>query len=148
MTRSLLSRFRSSTAGATAVEFALVAGPLFLMLFSTIEFARLYWTREALQSAAIAGARCMGVKQAECAPKGDYDADATVSFIQTKAGDLYVSVPAADVVLAPDTDCSGAKGFSEVKITHSYTSALSGILEMLTGDVGLSASACFPNQQA
>ncbi len=57
----------ASRSGASAVEFALVLFPLLLVIFGVIEFGRAMWTREALQETAIAGARCMGVLNSNCA---------------------------------------------------------------------------------
>lgn len=146
MMRRLLHSLLGNTAGATAVEFALVAGPLLLMVFGTVEFARLQWTREALQSAAIAGARCMGVKQESCAPNGTYSPDQTIAFVKSRANALYVSFPDAAITLDPGATCAGAEGFAQVTIDHTFQSVVSGVLTMLTEGVALSATACFPNQ--
>jgi Flp pilus assembly protein TadG len=61
MRRRSFRRFAGARSGATAVEFALVIGPLLLVLLGTVEVSRLLWTRQAIQSVAIAGARCLGV---------------------------------------------------------------------------------------
>jgi Flp pilus assembly protein TadG len=65
MIRRRARSFGRAEGGATAIEFAIVVGPLLLLMFATLEFGRMLWTREALQSAAIAGARCM----ASCRPR-------------------------------------------------------------------------------
>jgi Flp pilus assembly protein TadG len=50
--RPWLRRFGRANGGAAAVEFALVVGPLLLLIFGVFEFGRLLWTREAIQGRA------------------------------------------------------------------------------------------------
>lgn len=38
------ARLLRSTSGASAIEFALIAMPLLLFLFGTMEYGRLMWT--------------------------------------------------------------------------------------------------------
>ena len=47
--------------GSVAIEFAMIALPLILLLVGTIEISRYTWTRLALQDAASEGARCLGL---------------------------------------------------------------------------------------
>jgi Flp pilus assembly protein TadG len=53
---------RRSQEGAAAVEFALIASLLFLVLFGIIEFGRLFSELEVLNSAAREGARAAAVR--------------------------------------------------------------------------------------
>jgi Flp pilus assembly protein TadG len=52
-----IGAFRRNTAGATAVEFALAAPILFLLMFSIIEFGRAWWAKNSLQYAVERAAR-------------------------------------------------------------------------------------------
>ena len=52
--------------GTTAIEFALVAPSLFLVLFGAIEFGRLMWTQSALHFAVEEAARCASVTPGLC----------------------------------------------------------------------------------
>jgi Flp pilus assembly protein TadG len=76
--------------GSAAIEFALAA-PLFLMLlFGTVEFGRLLWVKQALQEAAVAGARCMALAQGSilngsCTSGGSYSSSQTQSYVQQVA---------------------------------------------------------------
>jgi Flp pilus assembly protein TadG len=140
-----LRKFVRNNAGATAIEFAFVVGPLILLVFGAIEFSRLMWAREALQSAAIAGARCMGVRETACAPAGTYSATSTKTFIRDWALNLYVSVPAANITLSNAATCSGSSGFSQVSITYNFNSLIAPFLDAIDQQQ-LSATACFPNQ--
>jgi len=47
--RRMLARFRADRAGATALEFALVAGPFILLLLGSLEFGRVLWSQHSLQ---------------------------------------------------------------------------------------------------
>jgi Flp pilus assembly protein TadG len=145
MKRFSFRRFGRDTAGTTAVEFAILMTPLLLLIFGAVEFSRLMWAREALQSTATAGARCMGVKQTSCAPSGSYDAAATKTFVTTWGQGLYIAIPAANITLSNSATCSGSSGFSSVTITYTFNSVIAGLLEAID-TVDLSASACFPNQ--
>jgi Flp pilus assembly protein TadG len=62
MTRTILS----NRSGTTAIEFAFVAIPLFLILFGALEFGRLLWTQSALHFAVEEAARCASVNTATC----------------------------------------------------------------------------------
>ncbi len=142
-----LRRFRRDARGATAVEFALVLPPFLLMLMGGAEFARLSWTREALQETAVAGARCMGVLAAGCAASGVYSAANTQTFVIARARSFGLTVPAANVVLARSdmTECGGVDNFSTVTLTYSFTTTLPYLITALAGGKTLTATACFPN---
>lgn len=130
-------------AGTTAVEFALVA-PMFLMLvFGTIEFGRLLWTEEALQQTAIAGARCVAIAQgttqnSPCASGG------TTTYIQNIAKGWGLSL--ASITPSTSANCGGSGGgFSQVTLTSTFTSVAPKLVQLASGGITLSASACYPN---
>jgi Flp pilus assembly protein TadG len=52
-----LSRFGHRREGATAVEFALVAGPFLLLILATMEIAMLFWSGEVLENAVAKASR-------------------------------------------------------------------------------------------
>jgi len=54
-------------AGATAVEFALIAPLLFLLLFGAVEAGRLLFVQSALHHAVAAAARCASIDPRGCA---------------------------------------------------------------------------------
>jgi len=142
----LLRSFTTGSGGASAVEFSLIAAPLLLLLFGTIEFSRFLWTREALQSAANAGARCMGVVQPDCATSGAYSADKTNTYIIDQASTLSVPLTASNLTLSHAATCAGVTGFSQVSISYTFETAVPQLLGSLAGGVPLTATACFPNQ--
>jgi len=136
--------------GTTAVEFGLVA-PIFLMfLFGSIEFGRLLWTRQALQETAIAGARCMAIAQgttqsSPCASSGTYSASSTQSYIQSVGSGWGLSIATSDITLNKTATCGGTSGFSQVKLSNTFTTAVPQIVLLAAGGTALSATACYPN---
>jgi Flp pilus assembly protein TadG len=143
---AMLRRFRAASGGATVVEFSLVVVPLMLVLFGTIEFGRLMWTREALQSAANAGARCMGVVQTDCATSGTYSSTKTATFVIAQATAMRIPLTATDITLNHSATCAGVSGFSEVSISYTFDTAVPQLFGSLAAGVPLTATACFPNQ--
>ena len=70
----------------TAVEFAVCALAMVLMVVGFAEFGRLVWTVEVLQEAAAEGARCMGLAANSCAVSGTYNsANTTTNYIVSLA---------------------------------------------------------------
>lgn len=141
-------RFLQDRSGANAVEFALLSVPLLMVLMGTIEFARMYWTQSALQQTAAAGARCLGVLQADCAQNGVYNATNTISYISGIAATDGIVLTTTNITVSNNTNCSGLSGFSSVRITYTFATALPGFLSALMNGPNLSAQACFPNQSA
>ncbi|MGH7085335.1 MAG: TadE/TadG family type IV pilus assembly protein [Acetobacteraceae bacterium] len=138
-------RLRRAEGGNVAIEFALVF-PMFLALvFGTIEYGRLLWTREALQETATVGARCMALTQSACASGGSYNAANTTSYIQGVASHWGLTIPSGNITLNNNATCGGTTGFSAVLITTTFTSAVPRIVLLPAGGVTLNASACYPN---
>lgn len=148
MMRRVLPAFRRSEAGASAVEFALLLVPLLLLVLGTFEFGRAMWTREALQSLADDGARCMGVQEPDCAPSGTYSQASTLAYLRNEAGRLAVTLPESAITLAADTTCAGVSGFARVSITYTFRTVVPVLIEPLKSGIALEVSSCFPNQPA
>lgn len=124
----------------------MVVGPLLLLVFGTVEYARMLWTSSALQSTANTGARCMGIMQLECADDGTLSEANAVAFIVERAIGLSVAITPADVAVEPNATCAGVGGFSQVTLSYTFTTALPILFGSLSAGVPLSATACFPNQ--
>lgn len=145
MTRFVRGALRRAEGGNVAIEFALVL-PMFLALvFGTVEYGRLLWTREALQETATVGARCMALSNSACASGGSYNAADTTSYIQRVARNWGLTIPNANITLTPNATCGGTTGFSEVSITTTFTSVVPRIVLLPAGGVSLNATACYPN---
>jgi Flp pilus assembly protein TadG len=139
--------FFGNQRGAAAVEFALVIVPLLLFLFGTIEFARLMWTRQSMQSLAISAARCMGILQTACSTDGiSVNSDLTKNYVIDRASGFGVRLVGSDIHLEPNIDCNGVPGFSTVTINYTFNTVAPKLITVLTGGSELETTACFPNQ--
>lgn len=141
-----LGRFVRHQGGASALEFALLAVPLLLIIVGTIEYGRALWTQQAMQSLAISTARCIGVGQSECSNSGTYSSGKTTAFVIAEAAGYGVPLQAADVSVNASTSCQGVAGFATVTITYRFVSAAPEFITALFLGPNLRATACFPNQ--
>jgi hypothetical protein len=129
----------------TAVEFAICALAMVMIIVGIAEFGRLVWTFEVLQEAASEGARCMGLRASSCATAGAYSSVSTTNYIVSLATSRGVVIKGAMVALNNAAICGGAGGFSEVSITYDFTTMAPALLTSLAGGFTVPASACFPN---
>ena len=135
-----------------ALEFALLAVPLLLIVLGIIEFGRVLWTREALQMTAVQGARCMGILASSCASTGSYSSTNTTSYIESVAAAWGVTLTGSNLTLtrnSTNTACAptgGTPNISEVTITYTFHTMVPGMLTMLSSN-SLGGHACFPNNQ-
>ncbi len=141
---SILRRFARDDRGASALEFAIVCLPFFAMVFGVAEFGRARWTMAALEQAAQAGARCMGLTLSGCATDGAYDASATTATVQGLAARWSVTVPATGVALDNAATCGGMAGFSQVTVTIPFRTVAPALIPALGPGFTLRASSCFP----
>lgn len=144
--RAALRRLLAHAGGASAVEFALVAGPLLLIMFGTVEFGRLMWARQALEETATRGARCMGIPQEACTRDGGYDPAATRAYIVEAGRAIGIDIEPGNVELDRAASCSGLSGFSRVRVTVEFRTALPGVVSSLGVPRDLVTEVCFPNQ--
>ena len=145
MIRRRLGRFARDRGGASAVEFALVLGPLVFLILGAMEYGRLLWTKQAIEESAIAGARCMGVLATGCASGGAYSASNATTYIQGVANGFSLSIPTANLTLNRAATCAGVTGFSSVSISYTFQAAVPILLGSATSAMPVTASACFPN---
>jgi Flp pilus assembly protein TadG len=148
----MLSQLHRTRKAVAALEFALLATPLLLLVLGILEFGRLMWFREALQMTANEGARCMGVVASSCASSGAYDAPTTTTYIENVANNWGITLVGANVTLArPSTNANcipthltPTTPMSEVTITYTFQTAIPQLFAMLVGK-SLTSHACFPN---
>jgi Flp pilus assembly protein TadG len=143
---AMIRRFGRNESGASALEFALLAVPLLLIIFGTIEYGRALWTQQAMQSLAIETARCIGVASTDCANSGTYSATRTRDHLITEAAKLGVSLSSGNITLNPSTTCRGVSGFATVAISYRFVTVVPDFITALMVGPTLNASACFPNQ--
>lgn len=140
--RRYLARTRRAT---TAVEFAVCALGMILIVVGFAEFGRLIWISEVLQEAASEGARCMGLRASSCAAAGAYSSANTTAYVVSKATAGGVVIPPATVSLSNAAACGGASGFSQVTIRYNFTTVAPALIAVLAEGFIVSVSACFPN---
>jgi Flp pilus assembly protein TadG len=148
---SLCKELCRSRRAVAALEFAIVSVPLMMLVLGTIEFGRLLWTMQALQTTAAEGARCMGILASSCASGGAYSAGNTTSYIESLATDWGVSLTTGDFTTltrtSTNTACSptgGTPNVSEVTISYTFNSMVPGLLSMISSKA-LTGHACYPN---
>lgn len=138
--------FAKDRRGATAVEFALVAWPLVLLLFGSIEVGRVLWTQTALDRTATAAARCIGIRSGSCSTSGTFNRDQAVSFVKEEARGWGVPLDTSDITITDAADCDGAPGHSQVIIAATVLSPVPFIAKLMSGSEEMRAKACFPTQ--
>lgn len=127
--------------GATAIEFALVIGPLILLLIGVIEAGRLMWVSHAMDEVAISGVRCIGIYSPDCAVGDDLAPERAVAHIQKMAAGWGVSLASEDISFEADAGCGLTTGFLRVALNVSFDSVLPGL-----NGIELQSEACFPSQ--
>jgi Flp pilus assembly protein TadG len=136
-----LARFARHCGGASAVEFALVAGPFLLLLFGVVEFSRAMWTRQALLDVTASAARCVAIKQLECTDtSGTYSASKTQNFMTTQAKNLGVAL-SNQIAVQENAACDGLDGFTVVTAHAQFNSVFP-----ITDIVSFSSQSCFARQ--
>lgn len=127
--------FNRSEDGATAIEFAIIAFPLFFMILGTIEAARVYWSTTVINDISQAGARCLGLPEQNCPSEA-----AAANYMLSLASTRGVKLSDDDITIIPiSTVCTNFGGFVEVRISTT--------VETVIGyDFPISANACHINQ--
>ncbi|HTE76020.1 MAG TPA: TadE/TadG family type IV pilus assembly protein [Xanthobacteraceae bacterium] len=127
---SRIRAFGSGNSGATAVEFALVAPLLFLLMFALMEFGRAWWTKNSLQYAVERATRYAVVCATGACP-----------------GDGAIKTYAANQVYSQTIDSSAftvTRPAGALCINYSYNFApwFVGGLDILEGSVTLTGTSC------
>jgi len=136
---------RRSRRATTAVEFAVCALGMVLIVVGFAEFGRLVWTSEVLQEAASEAARCMGLRASSCAAGGAYSSANTTAYVISQATAGGVVITPGTVSLSPAASCGGAAGFSQVSINYDFLTVAPALIAVLANGFTVSVSACFPN---
>lgn len=95
---SRLRRFYDSERGAAAVEFAIVAPLLIMLLFGIVEFGRAYNAQIGLSAATREGVRTMAISN---------DVDEAVEVTIAAAPTLRPTLSAGQVAVSPETCTPG-----------------------------------------
>jgi len=134
-----MRRFRNllrQHGGATAIEFALVAGIFLPLSFAILDAGMLLWTKGALQSVAANTARCAAIASTNCPD--------VQQFAVTSAGNWVFPgiIAKVDVSPAPAIVCISGASFMKVTITSRYWAG--AVLPPPLNGVTLTSVAYFP----
>lgn len=124
----MFRRFFRDSSGVSAVEFALLAVPFFMMLFGLMEGGRLLWTQVGLQHAVEMAARCASINDTALCPN-------VPAYAATQAYGLQL--PATVFTVSSGT-CGGTQVSANYQF-NVFTSYL-GFTRL-----NLSAQSCVPN---
>ncbi|MDD7910100.1 pilus assembly protein [Pseudovibrio exalbescens] len=94
-------RFKRAKDGVTAVEFALIAVPLFMIIFAIVELGLLFFAEQALNNATMNAARMIRTGQAQTMNIGADDfrnmiCDGTAGLLCSKPEQLHIDVRTYD----------------------------------------------------
>lgn len=123
--------------GLTALEFALVAPVLFMLIFGAFELGLTWWTRNALQVTAAMTARCVAL--GSCTDPA--------AFAVSSAGNWALPnlISVSDVTFTTNAACYNASDptvFAKVTITCEFWSG--SILPPPLGNMTFKVSSCYP----
>lgn len=123
-------RGRASERGAAAVEFALVAPLLLLLLFGIISYGYMLSFRQAISQGAAEGARAAAVAP----PGSDYGAVATAAVTEALSSyqDVSCGTAAVSCQVTVDPCVAGQTAYATVTVDYNYalrplTPALPGL---------------------
>ncbi|MFC5384607.1 TadE/TadG family type IV pilus assembly protein [Aquamicrobium segne] len=139
--KQTVSRFLKCCDGSSAVEFAILALPMFLLLLGSVEAGRAYWTSQAVKDVATSVARCIGVARPECAPDGTYDTAAAVSYGTAAARGFGVLLDPGSIVIDENGECAGVRGFAIVTVSYRFSSPIELIFP---DEIIMIGSSCYP----
>lgn len=121
----LLERIQHRNSGSAAVEFALIAVPVFLLLFGTIEFARLYWTSSVLNDTAAIAARCIGFPEPDCVDEsGQRNEVKTKMKIRDTSKGKGVLVDEERIFISFDSSCNNNGAYVQIIIELNFETVL------------------------
>jgi Flp pilus assembly protein TadG len=125
-----LRLFGRSSAGTTAVEFALMAPILFLLMFGIFEFGRAWWAKNSLQYAAERAARYAVVCVAGACPSDG----AVKTYAANQMYEEGANSNAFSITHPAGATC--------VNFSYTYTPWFVGDFEALQGALTMTGSSC------
>lgn len=108
--KKILPRWHRDQKGATAVEVALLAPIIFLMIFGIIEAGRSLWLLNTLQRSAEATARFAVV-----------NSSATDAALATQAETFAVGIDSSNLIIVITHDTTGGVNFVTVTVSYDYS---------------------------
>jgi Flp pilus assembly protein TadG len=124
-----IRNFGRSTAGATAVEFALVVAILFVLMFAIIEFGRAWWTENSLQYAIERAARYAVVCNGACPSDGQ-----VATYASNQVYGQTIASSAFSVTHPTGATC--------VNYSYNYSPWFAGQYAALSGSMTMTGTTC------
>jgi len=115
----------SASGGAVTAEFALVIPVMLLLVFGVVDFGRMMWYRNALQSSVEQAARCYALNRPSCT---------SAANAQAFAATITVGAHFPSSVFTASSPACGKK------VVASYT--FTSIVPMIPVNLPITASAC------
>lgn len=131
-----MRRLLADLRGVVAMEFAIVASVLVVILVMVIEVGLMSWARSALLAAAASTARCAALASTDCPTTTTYAVNAVQRWLFANV------VSAANVTVQTNVACNGAAG-KYVVVTITATNWIGAVLPAPLTRPMLSASACY-----
>lgn len=111
--------YRESEQGAAAVEFALLAPVLIMLLFGIMEFGRAYNTQLTLTNAAREGVRVMAIDNNKATAR---------TATKAAASSLYPALQDSNIVFLASDGTDSCSATKQITVTVNYTlSTMTGI---------------------
>ena len=121
-----IGRLRGDRTGSTAVDFALIASPLLLLLFGTMELGRMLWYQNALNYSVEEAARCASIDVNNCSTSAQIK-----SYAAARSGAGF----------ATSTFTSSTSGCGHL-VSASYPVSL--VIPFSPISITLTAQSCYP----
>jgi Flp pilus assembly protein TadG len=125
-THRAIDRFIRNRGGSVAVDFAMIAAPLFILVFGTMEVGRMLWYQNALNYSVDEAARCASIDVNNC-----NTSDQIRNYAANRSGAGFPSG-----VFSTSTQSCGNR------ITATYPMSLN--IPLLPISVTLTAQSCYP----
>jgi Flp pilus assembly pilin Flp len=123
---ALIRRALRDRAGAAAIEFAILAPIMLVVMIGVIEFGRMLWVENALQYAVAQAARCMSIDVTICGSTHEIQ-----NFAATTSG---MSFPSAIFLVGP-ANCG-----NKVQASYPFDFAAG----LFPYKITLDAESCYP----
>jgi len=144
MMRAWVRRFRRDTRGAAALEFAMTAICLLVLVIGIIESGLMFWSWQALQGAASDAARCAALDSTSCKDVATTPAN-TQSYAVTAASARGLSgVASGNVTVLTGTSAQSACGATSATVVSVSVSYVYGPVFLWSLKPSMTAAACFP----
>jgi len=133
-----IARLWRRTEATAALEFALAAVPLMLLILGIIEVGLLFWSQQALQGVAIDTARCAGL--GSCSSPS-----AVQSFAVTEAASRGLNtLTTSAVTVTTGTDAEALCGNTTARVVNISMSYQYNSITFIPLTRNLTATACYP----